>query len=115
VGPRFEWLAAPEVPAERYTQVAAAVEFERIHAGDWWSITPSAGWRAYQRSSATLSLAEPELHSSYLFVEADLFADIGLPGHARLRLSGSGRYEQHEDPSQDASSLYLAVDLRRRF
>jgi hypothetical protein len=115
VGPRVEWLSAPLVPAERYTQVAAVVEFERIHSGDWWSVSPAAGWREYQRSSATLSLAEPELHSSYLFVEAELFADLAIPGSVRLRFSGSGRYERHEDPSQDASSLYLALDLRRRF
>jgi hypothetical protein len=115
VGPRFEWLTAPGVPAERYTQVAAVIEFERLHAGDWWSLAPSAGWRQYERSSATLTLADPDLHSSYLFVEAEVFADLAIPGRARLRLSGNGRYERHEDPSQDASSLYLALDLRRRF
>ncbi len=115
VGPRLEWLAAPEVPAERYTQVAAVLEFERLHAGDWWSLSPSAGWRQYQRSSATLSLAEPDLHSSYLFVEAEVFADLAIPARARLRLSANGRFERHEDPSQDASSLYLAMDLRRKF
>lgn len=114
-GPRFEWLSAREVPAERYTQVAAALEFERLHAGDWWSIAPSAGLRQYQRSSATLSLADPELHSSYFFLEGELYADLAIPGQARLRLSASGRYERHEDPSQDASSVYLALDLRRRF
>jgi hypothetical protein len=91
------------------------LEFERLHAGDWWSITPSAGWREYERSASTLSLATPDLHSSYLFVETELFADMGLPGRVRLRLTGSGRYESHEDPSQDASSMYLALDLRRRF
>jgi hypothetical protein len=114
-GPRLEILDAPEVSAERYRQVAAVLEFERLHAGDWWSIAPSAGWREYDRSAATLSLANPDLHSSYLFVEGDVFADVGLPGRVRLRLSGSGRIESHEDPSQDASSLYVALDVRRRF
>jgi hypothetical protein len=40
---------------------------------------------------------------------------VGLPGRVRLRASGSGRYESHEDPSQDASSMYLALDVRRHF
>ena len=115
VGPRIEWLTAPKVPAERYSQLAAVIEFERLHAGDWWSIAPAAGWRQYQRSSSTLSLAEPDLHSSYLFIEAELFGDLAIPGQGRLRFSGTGRYERHEDPSQDASSLYLSLDLRRRF
>ena len=67
------------------------------------------------RSAATLSLASPDLHSSYLFASGDVYTDFGLPALLRLRLSGSGRYERHEDPSQDASGLYFAVDLRRRF
>ena len=115
LGPRFERLWAPEVQAERYTQVSAVFEFERLKAGNWLSFVPSAGWREYDLSAATLSLATPDLHSSYLFVSGDLFTDVGLPGLLRLRVSGSGRYESHEDPSQDASGIYLAVDLRRRF
>lgn len=114
-GPRFELLVAPGVPAERYRQIAAVLEFERLHAGDWWSLSPSAGWREYEKSAATVSLANPDLHSSYLFVEGEVFADVGLPGRVRLRVTGSGRYESHEDPSQDASSMYLALDVRRRF
>ena len=114
-GPRFEWLFAPDVPAERYRQVSAMLEAERLHLGNWWSISPAAGWRQYDHSASTLSLAEPDLHSSYLFVEAEMFADLGLPGRARMRLSGSARYENHEDPSQNASSLYFSIDLRRGF
>jgi hypothetical protein len=115
VGPRFEWMFTPEVPAERYRQVSAVIEAERLHAGDWWSLSPSAGWRQYDHSASTLSLAEPDLHSSYLFVEGELFADVGMPGRTRLRLSGTARYEDHEDPSQNASSVYLSVDVRRGF
>ncbi len=114
-GPRFEWLTTPGVPAERYRQIAAVIEVERLHGGDWWSFAPAAGWRQYDRSAATLSLANPDLHSSYLFLEGEVFGDVGLPGRVRLRLSGSGRYESHEDPSQDASSMYFSLDLRRRF
>ena len=114
-GPRFEWMFAPEVPAERYRQVSAVIEAERMHRGSWWSLAPAAGWRQYDRSSSTLSLAEPDLHSSYLFIEGELLADLAIPGRARLRLSGTARYENHEDPSQDASSLYFSVDLRRGF
>lgn len=115
VGPRFEWLVAPQVESERYREVAAAVELERLHGREWWSITPSAGWRQYDRSAATVTLDEPDLHSSYLFVEGEWFSDIGLPAAVRLRLTGSARYERHEDPSQDATSLYLALDVRRGF
>lgn len=115
IGPRLEWLVAPQVPSERYREVAAAIEVERLHGSDWWSITPSAGWRQYERSASTVSLDEPDLHSSYLFVEGEVFADVALPAALRARFSGSGRYESHEDPSQDAMSMYFSLDLRRRF
>jgi hypothetical protein len=115
LGPRFEQLLAPEVPEERYRQVALVLEGERLHAGDWLSLTPSAGWREYERSASTLSLAQPDLHSSYLFAEGEAFGDFALPGRTRLRFSGSARYESHEDPSQDANSLYFSIDLRRAF
>jgi hypothetical protein len=115
VGPRLELLVAPHVVAERYRQVTAVVELERLHGGDWWSFAPAAGWRQYERSAATVSLDEPDLHSSYLYLEGELFADYGLPSAMRLRCSGSARFEQHEDPSQDASSLYFSLDVRRRF
>ncbi len=114
-GPRFEWLAAPKVVAERYREVAAVLEAERLHGREWWSIAPAAGWRTYERSAATVTLDEPELHSSYLFVEGEFFSDVGLPAAVRLRLTGSARVERHEDPSQDATSLYLALDVRRGF
>lgn len=114
-GPRFEWLSAPGVSSERYHEVAAAIEAERLHGRDWWSFTPSAGWRQYERSAATVSLAEPDLHSSYLFVESEFYGDVALPAALRVRFSGSARYERHEDPSQDATSLYCSLDLRRRF
>jgi hypothetical protein len=115
LGPRFELLTVPEVPAERYRQFALAIEGERLHLGDWLSLTPSAGWREYERSSTRLSLAEPDLHSSYLFVEGEVFGDFGLPGRTRLRFAGSARFESHEDPSQDANSLYFSIDFRRAF
>jgi len=115
LGPRFEDLIAPDVPNERYRQAELVLEGERLHLGDWLSLSPSAGWREYEHSSSTLSLAEPDLHSSYLFVEGEVFGDFGLPGRIRLRFSGSARYESHEDPSQDANSLYGSIDIRRSF
>lgn len=114
-GPRLEWLRAPLISAERYREVAGVIEVERLHAGDWWSLAPAAGWRQYERSAATVSLDEPDLHSSYLFLEGLAFTDVGLPGSVRLRMSGSARFEQHEDPSQDATSVYLSLDVRRSF
>src|SRR5262249_23958707 len=110
-----ETLFAPEVPAERYRQFSLVIEGEWLHAGDWLSVTPSAGWREYERSSSRLSLAEPGLHSSYLFVGGDAFGGFGLPGRTRLRFSASMRFENHEDPSQDANSLYFSIDFRRFF
>jgi len=115
LGPRFEDLLAPDVPDERYRQVEMVLEAERLHLGDWLSLSPSAGWREYEHSSSTLSLATPDLHSSYLFVEGEAFGDFGLPGRVRLRFSGSARFESHEDPSQDANSLYGSIDIRRSF
>ncbi len=115
IGPRLEWLVVPQVSSERYREVAAAIEAERLHGRDWWSFTPSAGWRQYERSASRVSLDDPELHSSYLFVEGEWFADVALPAALRARFAGSGRYESHEDPSQDATSVYFSLDLRRRF
>ena len=115
VGPRLEWLVAPRVSSERYHEVAGVIEAEHLHGGDWWSFTPAAGWRQYERSAATVSLAEPDLHSSYLFAEGEVYADVGLPAALRMRFTSSGRYESHEDPSQNATSLYFSLDLRRRF
>ena len=114
-GPRVEWLGAPQVATERYREVALVVEVERLHGRDWWSFSPTIGQRRYERSTATVSLDDPAVHSSYLFLEGECFADLGLPVGLRLRVTGSGRVERHEDDSQDATSLYLALDLRRGF
>jgi hypothetical protein len=115
VGPRFEQLLAPDVPDERYREYELVLEGEWLHASDWLSLSPTAGWREYERSSSTLSLAEPDLHSSYLFVGGEAFGDLALPGRTRLRFSGSARFESHDDPSQDANSLYFSIDFRRAF
>jgi len=115
VGPRLEWLRAPRVATERYAEQALVFEIERLHGRDWWSISPIVGRRRYERSTASVSLDDPSVHSSYLFLEGECFADLGLPAALRLRITGSGRLERHEDPSQDATSLYLALDLRRSF
>src|SRR5262249_61536886 len=45
VGPRLEWLLAPDVVAERYRQVSLVLEAERLHPGDWLSLSAPAGWR----------------------------------------------------------------------
>ncbi len=114
-GPRFEWLRAPQVASERYREAALVFEVERLHGRDWWSFSPSVGRRRYARSTSSVSLDDPSLHSSYTFVEGEAFADLGLPYALRLRITGSGRLEKHDDASQDATSLYLAFDLRRSF
>jgi hypothetical protein len=115
IGPRFDWLVSPRVASERYRQVSVVLEAERMQVRDWWSFTPSFGWRDYDLSASVVSLDEPDLNSSYVFLEGDVFAEVALPVRARLRVTGSGRWERHEDPTQDATSLYLALDVRRGF
>lgn len=114
-GSRLEWLTAPSAVVERYHEVAAVVAIERLGGGDWWSLSPSAGRRIYDRSTSSLSLSSPDVRSSYGFVQVEGFGDLELIDRLHLRMTTSLRLERHEDDSQDASSLYLAVELRRHF
>ena len=53
-----------------------------------------------------------DLHSSFAFYELDGFVDQRLPGRLTVRAMTSLRYEKHTDPSEDAASLYLSLELR---
>ena len=115
VGPRVELFTIPRDPAENYREWAGAGELEWLAHGTWWSVTPAAGRRIYDRAAATGFPATLAIHSSFTFVDLGLFADQPLPQRLRLRLFGMGRAEWHTDDSQDARSLYISCELRRLF
>ena len=73
---------------------------------------PVAGWRAYRRV-ASAGPGTPPLHSSYAFYALDLIADQGLPRQLRFRAIASLRWEDHEDSTQDARSVYTSLELTR--
>ena len=109
-GPRGERLASPLSSGEGYREIGGAVEFELLGRRAVWSLTPAAGWREYDQAPGTALSAN--LHSSYAFYELDGFVDQPLLDRLRLRALTALRYESHTDPSQDAGSLYLSVQLR---
>ena len=47
LGPQAELLSAPWTPAERYTELGGAAEFELLSRSHWWSCEPGAGRRTY--------------------------------------------------------------------
>jgi hypothetical protein len=109
-GPRGEVLASRLNPGEGYREIGGAVDFEVLGSRALWSVTPAGGWRAYaQAPDAGSSLS---LHSSYAFYGLEAFVDQALLDRLRLRALTSLRYEFHTDPSQDAGSIYLSMQLR---
>lgn len=104
-GPRAEILRSPLSPDESYDEIGGAVEFELLGSGALWSLTPAAGWRAYDASPLSL-------HSSYAFYELDAFIDQALVTRIRVRLLTSLRLERHTDSAEDAASIYLSMQLR---
>jgi hypothetical protein len=110
VGPRAEVLSSRLAPGEEYREIGGAVEVEVLGSGSWWNVTPAAGWRDYHRDGdAGLTSS---LHSSFAFYELEAFVDQPLPARLRLRGLTTLRYEAHTDPTQNAGSLYLSVQLR---
>jgi hypothetical protein len=97
-------------PGEAYREIGGAVEFEVLGSRALWSVTPAAGWRAYDQEPG-MGPAE-SLHSSYAFYELDAFVDHALLARLRLRALTSLRYELHTDSAQDAGSVYLSMQLR---
>jgi hypothetical protein len=110
VGPIAEMLVSPLAPGEAYREIGGEVQLEIIGGGSWWNVTPAAGYRDYD---ATQQPGLPgALHSSFTWVSLEAFVDQVLPGRTRLRALTSLRYELHTDPSQNAMSVYLSLQLR---
>lgn len=108
--PQGEALLAQASPGERYFEWGGALDVERSLGQAWWSFSPSAGVRRY---TAVGDVALLSGHSDYRFLELQMLVDQALPLKCRARLSATLRFEKHDDPSQDARSLYFSVDLRR--
>jgi len=110
VGPRGERLTASLSPDEAYREIAGTVEFELLGRRAMWSVAPAIGWREYD--SASDGGVASGLHSSYAFYQLDAFVDQPLVDHLRLRALTGLRYESHTDPSQDAGSIQLSLQVR---
>lgn len=110
VGPRGERLTAALSPDETYREIAGAAEFEMLGGRSLWNVAPAVGWRDYDAASDGAIAAG--LHSSYAFYALDAFVDQPLGGHLRLRALTGLRYESHTDPSQDAGSIQLSLQIR---
>jgi hypothetical protein len=111
LGPRAEVLDTELDPGERYWEMGGAFEAERLGGHSWWNAELTSGWREYDSTPAA-GPHTPPLHSSFSFEELELTADQPLAAGLRFRLLAGLRWEQHEDPAQDASSLYLTSELR---
>lgn len=111
LGPRAEVLDTELDPGERYWELGGAFEAERLGAHSWWNAELTSGWREYDSTPAA-GPHTPPLHSSFSFEELEVTADQPLAAGLRFRLLAGLRWEQHEDPAQDASSLYLTSELR---
>lgn len=116
-GPHAEWLNTGIGSLEEYTELSAAIELEALLPGSWWSIAPELGWRDYREAAVDPRTGQPEIgaHSSYRFIELNVYGDQRLPGELRIRLLGSGRYEAHTKDVDDARSLYISLDVRKIF
>jgi hypothetical protein len=110
VGPRGERLTAALSPDEAYREIAGVVEFEFLGRRAMWSVAPSVGWRDYDFASD--GGVASGLHSSYSFYALDAFVDQPLAAQFRLRALTGLRYESHTDPSQNAGSIQLSLQVR---
>jgi hypothetical protein len=113
-GPRGELLRSRSNPAEAYQEIGGFLEVEYL-GGGLWTFAPAAGWRTYREGAQTDPFDVAAIHSSYAFYEINAFGDQPLAGTLRLHLLATGRYESHEDHSQDARSLYFSFDVRKLF
>lgn len=118
MGPRAEWLSAPWNDAESYDELGWTLELERFTAASWWNVAPAFGRRRYAGTVAAMTdllLPATPLHSDFTFVELSAFLDQKLPARMRVRALATLRDERHDDPDQDARSLYFSLDVRRLF
>jgi hypothetical protein len=112
IGPRAEALFARLDPGEGYQEASVQLDLEVLASGSWWNVAPSAGWRDYDESEQADPLT-PAVHSSYAFYGLDLVADQSLGLGLRIRALTALRWEQHVDPAEDATSVYVTVELSR--
>jgi len=110
IGPRAERLTAALDPDEAYREIGAGAELEVLGAHSLWDVTPAVGWRDYDQSRP--DAVTVGLHSSYAFVGLDAFVDQPVMDRLRLRTMATLRYESHVDPSQNAGSVLLSVQMR---
>ncbi|MCU0258798.1 MAG: hypothetical protein MUF56_07215 [Solirubrobacteraceae bacterium] len=114
-GPRLEALRSPANAGEGYDEFAGVIELTLFAPGAWWSFEPVFGRRRYQPDPSLEAIGYGSLRSTYTFLEANVTGDQPLGAGLRLRALVSGRHEWHTDGSQDATSLYFSLDLRRLF
>ncbi len=117
LGPRLEILETELGSLEEYRELSGVLEFEGLLPGTWWSVAPEFGWREYRvpATSADGSAEEIGAHSSYRFLEVNVYADQAVAGGIRVRLLGSGRVEAHTKAADDSRSLYISLDVRKIF
>lgn len=115
IAPRAEALFSRWNPGEEYLETALALEWEAFVGRSWWTLIPAAGWREYGDDPVAEQQGLGSIHSSYAFAELGAFGDQQIAGGMRLRLIVNARLEGHEDESQDASSLYFSLDVRKIF
>lgn len=115
LGPRLQWLRSPMNPAESYDECAAMLELEWLKSDSWWSVSPSIGRRDYLLKPDRDAFDDVGLHSSYWFVDLGWYAEQPLAGGWRLHTLGAAHAERHDQPSDDARSLYFSLDIRRLF
>lgn len=115
-GPRLDWLSTSLAPEESYLEAGGYVSLEAIADGALWTITPSAGHRRYRSGEPDPNFPSVTSgHSSYGFVELEMFGEQRIRGGWRARVSANGRWELHDDAVENATSLYFSVDVRRLF
>ena len=115
LAPRAEMLSSGWNPGEEYFETALAIETEALVGRSWWSVTPAAGWREYGDDPVAAAQGIGSPRSSYAFAELSAFGDQQVAGGVRMRLLAHARLEAHQDDSQNASSLYFSLDVRKIF
>jgi len=100
---------SPALPSEEYRELAGGAGVEWFGSGAWWELFARAGRRAPAGAALGIATGVPD---GYRFYELEVGADQPLGAGLRLRVTANGRVEEHDDPSMDARSLYVSVELR---